>query len=87
MIHLLNNRGNWVGRNLAARMNERLRKASLGRKNTRVRSEWQRASQQGVARKDSWEPGGVLEEKKGKRSCDEVSKGHIIQSFASQEIS
>lgn len=71
MIRLLDNRGNWVGRNLAARMNERLRKASLGRTNTRVRSEWQRASQQGAARKDSWEPGGVLEGKKG--------RGHVMR--------
>lgn len=82
MIRLLDNSGNWVGRNLAARMNERLRKASLGRANTRVRSEWQRASQQGLMG-TRWGAGG----KKGKRSCDEVSKGHIIKSFASQEIS
>lgn len=72
MMHLLNNRENWVRRNLAARMNERLRKASLRRTNTGVRSERQRASQQGAPRKDSWEPGGALEEKKG--------RGHVMRS-------
>lgn len=89
MIRLLNNRENWVGRNLAAGMNERLRKASLGRTNTGVRSEWQRVIQQGVPRKDSWKPGGVLEEKKGRGHVmrSEVSRGHIIKSFVSQEIS